>query len=97
MTSFVREHRDRPPAPQANGQQVTGTGTVTAQVGAAATAGVLGTKTVTKKTVHKKAVVKKATVHKTKAVKAAKHTKAKKVTKKAKPAKPVVSGAHFTG
>lgn len=80
-----------------NGQQVTGTGTVTAQVGAAATTGVLGaTKTVTKKAVHKKAVVKKA-VHKTKAVKAAKHTKAKKVTKKAKPAKPVVSGAHFTG
>jgi hypothetical protein len=82
-----------------NGQQVTGTATVTAQVGAAATTGVLGTtKTVTKTTVHKKAVVKKqATVHKTKAVKATKHTKAKKVTKKAKPAKAVTAGAHFTG
>ena len=86
-----------------NGQQVTGTASVTSQVAAApatpaapATTGVLGTtKTVTKTTVHKKAVAKKkATVHKTKAVKAA---KAKKVTKKAKPAKPVVAGAHFTG
>jgi hypothetical protein len=80
-----------------NGQQVTGTATVTAQVASApATTGVLGTtKTVTKTTVHKKAVAKKkATVHKTKAVK---HTKAKKVTKKAKPAKAVTAGAHFTG
>ena len=85
-----------------NGQQVTGTASVTAQVAAAAapaTTGVLGTtKTETKTTVHKKAVAKKKTaVHKTKAVKAAKPTKAKKVTKKAKPAKPVVAGAHFTG
>jgi uncharacterized repeat protein (TIGR01451 family) len=83
-----------------NGQQVTGTATVTAQVSAApASTGVLGTtKTVTKTTVHKKAVTKKkAAVHKTKAVKATKTTKAKKVTKKAKPAKPVVAGAHFTG
>lgn len=81
-----------------NGQQVTGSGTATAEVTAApaATTGVLGsTKTVTKKTVDKKAVTKKkATVHKTKAVK---HTKAKKVTKKAKPARPVLAGAHFTG
>jgi hypothetical protein len=83
-----------------NGQQVTGTATVTAQISAApaATTGVLGTtKTVTKTTVHKKAVTKKAVVHKTKAVKATKSTKAKKVTKKATPAKPVVAGAHFTG
>jgi hypothetical protein len=83
-----------------NGQQVTGTGTVTAEVAAvpAATTGVRGTTktvTVTKKTtVHKKAVTKKkATVHKTTAVK----KKAKKVTKKAKPARPVLAGAHFTG
>ena len=60
-----------------NGQQVTGTASVTAQVVAAAapaTTGVLGTtKTETKTTVHKKAVTKKKTaVHKTKAVKAAK-------------------------
>lgn len=85
-----------------NGQQVTGTATVTAQVTAAtATSGVLGTtKTVTTTTVTKKvakkAVAKKAAAKKKTVAKKVK-AKPKKVTKQAKPAKPVVVGAHFTG